>query len=78
LILSPGKILNIPIYCTTQNGAKLGATVLELTDILPSDTKEVDKTAFSMVCKKPNDVSTLRRTPTLITFHPLTQSILNK
>ncbi|ERF77242.1 hypothetical protein EPUS_05811 [Endocarpon pusillum Z07020] len=43
------KILNIPIYCTTQNAAKLGATVSELIDILPADTKEVDKTAFSMM-----------------------------
>jgi hypothetical protein len=44
-----GKILNIPIYCTTQNAARLGATVSEIKDILPPDTKEVDKTAFSMV-----------------------------
>jgi hypothetical protein len=44
-----GKILDIPIYCTTQNAARLGATVSELKSNFPPDTKEVDKTAFSMV-----------------------------
>ena len=44
-----GKILDIPIYCTTQNAARLGATVSELRGNFPPDTKEVDKTAFSMV-----------------------------
>lgn len=45
------KILNIPIYITTQNAARLGPTVSELTDLLPTEgaTKEVDKTAFSMM-----------------------------
>src|ERR1700733_8802022 len=46
---SLGKILDIPIYCTTQNAARLGATVSELASNFPPDTKEVDKTAFSMV-----------------------------
>jgi len=44
-----GKILDIPIYCTTQNAARLGATVSELRGNFPPNTKEVDKTAFSMV-----------------------------
>lgn len=43
----------MPIYITTQNAARLGATVSELTSILPTDTNtattEVDKTAFSMM-----------------------------
>jgi hypothetical protein len=43
-------VLEIPIYCTTQNAARLGATVSELVGNFPPDTKEVDKTAFSMVC----------------------------
>jgi hypothetical protein len=46
---SLGKILDIPIYCTTQNAARLGATVSELRENFPEGTKEVDKTAFSMV-----------------------------
>lgn len=44
-----GKILDIPVYCTTQNAARLGGTVSELAANFPPKTKEVDKTAFSMV-----------------------------
>ncbi|EXJ89186.1 hypothetical protein A1O3_02251 [Capronia epimyces CBS 606.96] len=49
------KILDIPIYTTTQNAARLGATVSELSSLLPTSTEsaaatiEVDKTAFSML-----------------------------
>jgi nicotinamidase-related amidase len=46
------KILDMPIYCTTQNAARLGPTVAEVTSLLPTDstaTTEVDKTAFSMM-----------------------------
>jgi hypothetical protein len=32
----PAKILSIPIYLTTQNAARLGPTVSELTNLLPS------------------------------------------
>jgi len=44
------KILNIPIYTTTQNAARLGSTVSELKELLPeSHSTEIDKTAFSML-----------------------------
>ncbi|KIX05837.1 uncharacterized protein Z518_03810 [Rhinocladiella mackenziei CBS 650.93] len=55
ILTSPAKILNIPIYVTTQNAARLGSTVSELTAILPKDSSapvEVDKTAFSMMVPK--------------------------
>ncbi|KAK5457267.1 hypothetical protein LTS15_005048 [Exophiala xenobiotica] len=50
----------MPIYITTQNASRLGATVSEITSVLPSAdtdsssssatvTTEVDKTAFSML-----------------------------
>ena len=54
-----GKILDIPIYCTTQNAARLGATVSELRGNFPPDTKEVDKTAFSMVRFSSRSLSSL-------------------
>ncbi|KAK5103246.1 hypothetical protein LTS08_004053 [Lithohypha guttulata] len=49
-LVKAAKILNIPIYATTQNASRLGATVSELTSLL-SDTQNVefDKTAFSMM-----------------------------
>jgi len=44
------KILNIPVYTTTQNAARLGSTVSELKDLLPERySTEIDKTAFSMM-----------------------------
>jgi len=44
------KILNIPIYTTTQNAARLGSTVSELKELLPEfHSTEIDKTAFSML-----------------------------
>ncbi|KAI1607976.1 isochorismatase domain-containing protein [Exophiala viscosa] len=51
-MVKAAKILNIPIFCTTQNAARLGATVQEITSLLPTDESaktEVDKTAFSMM-----------------------------
>ncbi|ETN39847.1 uncharacterized protein HMPREF1541_06073 [Cyphellophora europaea CBS 101466] len=64
-MVKAAKILNIPIYITTQNAARLGDTVSELTTLLPSpdatptDPKSMsdttpptllhDKTAFSMM-----------------------------
>lgn len=44
------KTLNMPVYTTTQNAGRLGATVSELASLL-SETKntEIDKTAFSMM-----------------------------
>ena len=44
-----GKIMNIPIYATTQNQARLGSTVPEIADLLPEHAFLVNKTAFSMV-----------------------------
>ncbi|EXJ95239.1 hypothetical protein A1O1_00359 [Capronia coronata CBS 617.96] len=35
-MVKAAKILNIPIYITTQNAARLGSTVSELTDLLPA------------------------------------------
>lgn len=44
------KILDIPIFVTTQNAARLGATVEEVTSLLPDKTHSpMDKTAFSML-----------------------------
>ncbi|OAP56341.1 hypothetical protein AYL99_09520 [Fonsecaea erecta] len=44
------KILNIPIFITTQNASRLGDTVSELTALVPEGTPEaIDKTAFSML-----------------------------
>lgn len=51
-MVKAAKILDMPIYCTTQNAARLGPTVAEVTSLLPTDstaTTEVDKTAFSMM-----------------------------
>jgi len=50
LTILAAKILNIPIFVTTQNAARLGATVSEITSILPAETADqIDKTAFSML-----------------------------
>lgn len=50
-MVKAAKILQMPIYTTTQNAARLGATVSELQSLLSSDAKNVeyDKTAFSMM-----------------------------
>lgn len=45
----PAKVLNIPIYATTQNASRLGSTVSEVRDLFPPSTPEHDKTAFSMM-----------------------------
>lgn len=49
-MVKAAKIMDMPIYTTTQNSARLGATVTELSELL-SDAKNVehDKTAFSMM-----------------------------
>ncbi|KAL9617444.1 MAG: hypothetical protein Q9160_007756 [Pyrenula sp. 1 TL-2023] len=47
-----GNILSIPVYLTTQNAARLGLTIPEITDHLPAQSSNpqiVDKTAFSMI-----------------------------
>jgi len=49
-MVKAAKILNIPILVTTQNAARLGNTVEEITSLLPSTSAEsIDKTAFSML-----------------------------
>ena len=51
-MIKASKVLGIPVYVTTQNSAKLGATVQELTQLLPDNVTETDKTAFSMMVPK--------------------------
>ncbi|KXJ94734.1 isochorismatase [Microdochium bolleyi] len=46
-LLRAAKILNIPVYVTTQNGARLGATVPEVQSLL-GNVATIDKTYFSM------------------------------
>ncbi|KAJ9608764.1 hypothetical protein H2200_006535 [Cladophialophora chaetospira] len=49
-MVKAAKILNIPIFVTTQNAARLGNTVEEVTSLLPENTAQpIDKTAFSML-----------------------------
>lgn len=48
-VLRAAQILKIPTYVTTQNGAKLGSTVSELTDLIAGAEVNADKTAFSML-----------------------------
>jgi len=58
VLMVPGKILNIPIYATTQNAARLGSTVSEVTSLFEGSTPtplEVDKTAFSMLVPQINN-----------------------
>lgn len=47
----PANILNIPIYATTQNAARLGPTVSEVSSLFQQNPAplQVDKTAFSML-----------------------------
>jgi hypothetical protein len=45
-IIKAASILDIPIYATTQNRARLGETCSEL--FIPNAAAHVDKTAFSM------------------------------
>jgi hypothetical protein len=52
LTQSPGQVLNIPVFATTQNKARLGETCPELGLDAPGGVKtecHVDKTLFSMV-----------------------------
>ncbi|KAL2800183.1 Isochorismatase-like protein [Aspergillus keveii] len=50
-ILRASNTLNIPIYITTQNRSKLGATIPELQQHLngPNVRADIDKTLFSMI-----------------------------
>jgi hypothetical protein len=45
-LIKAASILNIPIYATTQNRARLGETCAELS--IPNAVEHADKTAFSM------------------------------
>jgi hypothetical protein len=45
-MIKAASILNIPIYATTQNRARLGETCPELS--IPNAVEHADKTAFSM------------------------------
>ena len=48
-MVAAAKILDVPVYCTTQNRARLGGPCAELKEGFPDGVVEVDKTAFSMV-----------------------------
>ncbi|ODH49864.1 hypothetical protein GX48_03953 [Paracoccidioides brasiliensis] len=53
-LLKASKLLNVPVYITTQNRARLGNTVSELSPYLDPSTNpnvraDLDKTLFSMV-----------------------------
>lgn len=52
LTTSTAKHLNIPIYITTQNAARLGNTVSEITSMLP-DPENIPTDAKSMNNTKP-------------------------
>ncbi|KAL8704622.1 MAG: hypothetical protein Q9201_002208 [Fulgogasparrea decipioides] len=52
-MLKACAILDIPVFATTQNAARLGPICSELT--LPPTAIEVDKTAFSMVVPSMKD-----------------------
>ena len=65
LTFHQAKLLNIPIFVTTQNASRLGATVPEITSLLPPHTaQEIDKTAFSMLVPElQSQLSSLTKTP---------------
>ncbi|ETI28378.1 hypothetical protein G647_00827 [Cladophialophora carrionii CBS 160.54] len=49
-MVKAAKILNFPIFVTTQNAARLGDTVEEVASLLPEGSASaIDKTAFSML-----------------------------
>ncbi|KAL7626843.1 isochorismatase domain-containing protein [Parahypoxylon ruwenzoriense] len=48
-VLRAAKVLNIPVYVTTQNAAKLGGTVPELQSLASGALVNADKTGFSML-----------------------------
>ncbi|KAI1816822.1 Isochorismatase hydrolase [Poronia punctata] len=48
-VLRAAKILQIPIFVTTQNGAKLGGIVPELQPFISEAVVNADKTLFSML-----------------------------
>ncbi|KAI0841555.1 Isochorismatase hydrolase [Hypoxylon sp. FL0890] len=48
-VLRAAQTLKIPIFVTTQNAAKLGATVSELAPLIADAQVSADKTAFSML-----------------------------
>ncbi|KAI1103809.1 Isochorismatase hydrolase [Jackrogersella minutella] len=49
-VLRAAEVLDVPVYVTTQNAAKLGGTVSELSTLASvAAAKSFDKTAFSML-----------------------------
>ncbi|KAI0011793.1 isochorismatase [Xylariaceae sp. FL0662B] len=48
-VLRAAHTLDIPIYVTTQNAARLGATVPELQPLIADAAAQADKTRFSMM-----------------------------
>lgn len=60
------SILNIPIVVTTQNAARLGDTVSEVSTLFPNQptpVTEIDKTAFSMLVPQVTALLTADSTP---------------
>ena len=55
-LIESATLLNIPIIITEQYSKGLGLTVSELSDVLPKNSKAVDKTCFS--CASSKDFST--------------------
>jgi nicotinamidase-related amidase len=55
-LVNAAKTFNFPIFTTTQNAARLGDTVKEVSDLLPPGGAPVfDKTAFSMMVPELRD-----------------------
>ncbi|KAI1492094.1 Isochorismatase hydrolase [Biscogniauxia mediterranea] len=48
-VLRAAQVLKIPVYVTTQNGAKLGAVVPEIQELVGDAVVTADKTRFSMM-----------------------------
>ncbi|KAI5922205.1 Isochorismatase hydrolase [Camillea tinctor] len=48
-VLRAAKILNLPLYVTTQNGSKLGPIVPEIQELVGDAVVTADKTRFSMM-----------------------------
>ncbi|KAI1637165.1 Isochorismatase hydrolase [Biscogniauxia mediterranea] len=48
-VLRAAQVLKIPVYVTTQNGAKLGAVVPEIQELVGDAAVTADKTRFSMM-----------------------------
>lgn len=65
-LIFTASILNIPIVVTTQNAARLGDTVSEVSTLFssqPTPVTEIDKTAFSMLVPQVTSLLTADSNP---------------